>query len=1075
MIRWLAQVRPNRYLLMLLVMAVSLLILVIPQQVAAAGETYLWQTSTVNGQTTYQIVGTGGEFEKFEPKVMTFDQETPTSVTYNGNRVASRLPGCGSALQPRYTITVTGTSTGNIATENRGCPGTPNLTGPITIEGAAAPGAGNPPPQNNVNDDWCTYSVEEGKELSYFICPTINFMAGAVTKLDCAILASIKLNTVALFNKGGTEAASPECVLPLGNTPNEASAETSEAYHTVWRAFRTLALILATGIGLFITFATILGWEIVANVRKVVLHFVVALVFMVLTWDIYEFLYLAANASADAVMDIIKIPFQNLDYTTGGVGFRELLFNPITTIMLSATTAGVGILALLTFGGVGVVLALVASLLLTIFSVWVLLIMRDVLATLLVLISPIVVICAAYDPLKSVFTFGKTATIGLLLFIPGGAFILAVSQGAALIAAINGHTVVAGVTVIGGFIFFWTLVIKLDKLTGALGNAVSSLTSRAQKALSDYRSRTYKNRARVWKQGGLFNDSTPFGRGMNSLGLRYGSSQARVASTGRGTIAGFMNNEAVTKYADVVTSQKEEDKLMQAMGKDDDPLAALAGATGESRAELLDSAQRAGMTGERAERAADRALAIGADWNTRAAALRLLGKTKARAVSAGNVEFIATAARNLSRGNASLEASLAQDFAYHARSNGRADLGGTIFDGSGAGSMVNGRIDMSRHYAGENESYRNARNAYQVAINNGQTADQARQVAWQVIRDANVEDGFTRLPPGAFDGSHDAAIIQASETYSRILSSDTATDLQRFHAAMGLKEMHSSRMGMSGTARDAFNTALQSLSSTNGERFDFSKSIDDELVRLVRDRGTAAVAGLTGEQLSRQARAYRDISYGAQMMPDPNGGPPIPIGPPVGSQQQQVQVSQQQQGVPGLTWTPGSPPVVVNPPVQVTQQQQPGTQAPPPTKLWVPGSPPPGQPPPQVYLPTGPSTYTLFQPAQPQVGGKTQPPASVIELVQAQRIEPGQTQPRPHAAGQGGGSNREGRTTYNSTATNPTPAPGTVGTLPRYNAPGSTSPGATGPSGPIGPGTGTTSGWESTPGNPNQYKNLPPP
>lgn len=56
------------------------------------------------------------------------------------------------------------------------------------------------------------------------------------------------------------------------------------------------------------------------------------------------------------------------------------------------------------------------------------------------------------------------------------------------------NKVVAILCLVGGYALLWGIVLKLDKATAFAGNALASITGKAQKALSDYRGNTMKRR-----------------------------------------------------------------------------------------------------------------------------------------------------------------------------------------------------------------------------------------------------------------------------------------------------------------------------------------------------------------------------------------------------------------------------------------------------------------------------------------------------------------------------------------------------------------------------------------------------
>lgn len=426
------------------------------------------------------------------------------------------------------------------------------------------------------DDDWCTST--DSAELSWLMCPVISVGANFIEKLDCQILSLIKINTVNIFHTGGV-ATGPVCgQQDTANQPDAQSEKSSEAYHKIWAAFRNIALAILVIIGLIMIASQIIGLDMfdAYTIRKMLPKLIIATIFMTLSWDIMEFVYNAANASADAVLTIIKIPFQNFGDANIGqtdFAFHEFLFtNPISVILLGTSVAGAGALAIIAFLGPGGLLALVASFALTILSVWVLLVGRDVVATLLVVFAPLAIMCSAYEPFEKLFKFWKTILIALLISIPAIAMVLAVSQAAALIAIINDNEFVGLIIIIAGFGLLWTIVLQLDKATGFFGNAMSKVTGRAQKALSDYRSNTAKNRFRqaVAGERNLLGEKYGWQRGLSNVATNLSrraalSNQPGAAAFGKKFKAAEQNliqQTALKKAADEGGRWTGDDDLM---------------------------------------------------------------------------------------------------------------------------------------------------------------------------------------------------------------------------------------------------------------------------------------------------------------------------------------------------------------------------------------------------------------------------------------------------------------------------------------------------------------------------------
>lgn len=148
-----------------------------------------------------------------------------------------------------------------------------------------------------------------------------------------------------------------------------------------------------------------------------------------------QFLFTASNAAADAVMAVIEYPFRNINAANGANFTNATLAWIIPTLLLAG--GGVGAVAAVGLLGFGGILALLGSLLLGVFSAWVLLVARDVVATALIVGSPLAIICAAYEPFERLYTFWRGTVVTILISVPILAAILAISHAAALISLVG--------------------------------------------------------------------------------------------------------------------------------------------------------------------------------------------------------------------------------------------------------------------------------------------------------------------------------------------------------------------------------------------------------------------------------------------------------------------------------------------------------------------------------------------------------------------------------------------------------------------------------------------------------------
>ncbi len=97
-----------------------------------------------------------------------------------------------------------------------------------------------------------------------------------------------------------------------------------------------------------------------------------------------------------------------------------------------------------------------------------------------------------------------------------------------------------------------------------MGNALSRVTGKAQKALSDYRGNTLKRNFGLWKQGSLNNT---FGKSTRNIGQRLGAAQQTVEATGSGGVKTFFSTSRSQISGQGVDAQVADEMLKRDGGK----------------------------------------------------------------------------------------------------------------------------------------------------------------------------------------------------------------------------------------------------------------------------------------------------------------------------------------------------------------------------------------------------------------------------------------------------------------------------------------------------------------------------
>lgn len=213
-------------------------------------------------------------------------------------------------------------------------------------------------------------------ELNYFLCPIVHGMGEIAEKMDNGVLSLIKINTDNIFNDSGT-------------------ARAGNAYFLAWAAFRNIAYAILVIFALVMIGSQILGMDFVDayTFRKLLPRLVIAVILIAFSWNGLDFIFNLSNDAADAGRAVIAAPFNNIPVTIGNTPVNAITLAALVPLLLTVGTAGFASIALLGFGGIA---ALLATAVLAVFSAWVLLVGRDVIAGLLVMTSPLAIIFWAF-------------------------------------------------------------------------------------------------------------------------------------------------------------------------------------------------------------------------------------------------------------------------------------------------------------------------------------------------------------------------------------------------------------------------------------------------------------------------------------------------------------------------------------------------------------------------------------------------------------------------------------------------------------------------------------------------------
>lgn len=343
--------------------------------------------------------------------------------------------------------------------------------------------------------------AQNAGDLGWWACPMTNWFQDMIRGLDDLILDNlIKVNACRVFNTSksdGTGVIDEHCrnaAFALSdNSTSQSERESSDAFYKAWQATRNIAYALLVILGLVMVVSQIAGLEVfdAYAIRKMLPRLVLAAIFIPLLWPILREITVLANNSADAVQDLIRAPFLSLPAVN--------TFDIGEFIAGGLTIGGAAIVGLIMakVGGVGVFLALLATVFIAIFQAFIVIALRDMIFFILVIASPVAVALATFQPFARGFALWRRLLTGILLSIPAIAAVLTISKVAAAIATLAHEqigVIFAIIFIVAGFISFWPILKSTDKLTGQIDGLADKATGFAQKWLSDYRSNTRKRR-----------------------------------------------------------------------------------------------------------------------------------------------------------------------------------------------------------------------------------------------------------------------------------------------------------------------------------------------------------------------------------------------------------------------------------------------------------------------------------------------------------------------------------------------------------------------------------------------------
>jgi hypothetical protein len=353
--------------------------------------------------------------------------------------------------------------------------------------------------------------------FGWFLCPITHLIINAVSGLDSTINTMLKI---------------PDTVF----TTTTDTKTGAGGYYTAWQSVRTLAIALLIIAGLVMVVAQAAGLELLDayTVRKIAPRLLIMVIVMALSWPLLKFLVDLTNEVGLLTRSLIYGPFKNLD---GGV--------------FKLTSGAQGIGGLLALGGVTAlgfmgVLSFAFTALLALFVGFLVLVLRQVVVTLLIVLSPIAIISYILPNTQKLYKFWWDALSKSLLMFPiiagliaAGRVFAVVSSSAASpsVGAAPGMAAIYQIAAVIAYIVpYFLLPLTVRFAGGALGTLGGFVNDRGKGAfdrLKKYRGGKAAQNYAALKAGDRFH-GTKYIPGSQGLASGFGRASRGVASGAKG-------------------------------------------------------------------------------------------------------------------------------------------------------------------------------------------------------------------------------------------------------------------------------------------------------------------------------------------------------------------------------------------------------------------------------------------------------------------------------------------------------------------------------------------------------------
>lgn len=417
-----------------------------------------------------------------------------------------------------------------------------------------------------------------GDPLSWFICPVINMINGAITKMQAIIDNLLEFDVATVFDR---------------------SKASGQAYYTAWNSFRLVGIAVVVIAGLVMVITQALGLEVfdAYTVKKVVPRLFLAAIGISLSWYLLQFLANFTNDVGLAVRNMIYWPFRNIgNGDTGLTSASGFLAGDLLVGGILFTLGIAGTLSLVVTAGLA---ALVAFLVL---------ILRQLVLILLILLAPLAIALYILPNTQKVYhLWWDSISKGFMMFPIITAFI-ATGRVFSVVAANAGgsgihHTVNEVISLIAFFLPYFALPFTFRLAGGALGTLAGLTNDRSRGAFDRLKNFRANQAAQGWerkKNANLFRGGTENNwRGRINRGVANTIATPGAISESGTTInptkwRASVQSARSTREFDHAMEGLEKNTAMRAIAADDTLLQA--GLAGDESA-VRNYLQKSGQTG----------------------------------------------------------------------------------------------------------------------------------------------------------------------------------------------------------------------------------------------------------------------------------------------------------------------------------------------------------------------------------------------------------------------------------------------------------------------------------------------